>query len=263
MLIGTFSPLITNLLGWSYTLDAAFYSQTFIPLWLPCLILLPLAVTMPWLSDIKTFKSYSLTYLIISTSLFSFLALYNKISLFIALYLATSATLLWVSFQYLLNRFSWGSLGQPIAHSGFALCVIGIALSSALSTECHTLMAVGDKHTIDNISFTLTEVKNVDGPNYNALQASFTVNDSMSKLQAEERLYWTQGTRHLETALTNVNGLSQVLIMLSQSSHKNVYTVKIIYKPYINLMWGGFICMILGLILSSLMRFQRISNLST
>jgi cytochrome c-type biogenesis protein CcmF len=165
------------------------------------------------------------------------------------------------------------SIGQHMAHMGFALAIMGIAASSVLSVEDNVLLHVGETASISGISVMLLDVKAVEGPNYHATQGTFSVGEQKSEVIAEERHYWTQisddnalpdkkkGQRHLETGLTSVNRVSHILVMLSDMENSTVspststaYAVKIIYKPYIMLMWAGFIFIILGLFMSSLRR---------
>ena len=113
-------------------------------------------------------------------------------------------------------------------------------------------MRPGETVNIEKIKVQLAQVTTRQSSNYHATVGHFLINGK--PIVAEERLYLAQKTRHLETALTNVNFLSQILVMLSlvPEEKNESYAVKIIYKPYINIMWGGFFLVIFGFFLSTI-----------
>ncbi|MBX9976868.1 MAG: cytochrome c biogenesis protein CcsA [Alphaproteobacteria bacterium] len=263
VLLGTLFPFITNLLGWSFTLDHSYYIQTFVPLWIPCLVLLPLAITLKWVRSDRTghmIKQILLQIFVLVTGTILFLYGVLTLPFEVALWCGFSVPTLVFS----VRKFtSITSIGQHMAHMGFALSIIGIAASSILSVEDNVLLHVGESTMISSIPVLLQDVKTVEGPNYKATQGIFSVGTQMANVMAEERHYWTQITndamprRHLETGLTSVNIFSHILVMLSDISSSSsrsttpAYAVKIIYKPYINIMWLGFILIIFGLFVSS------------
>lgn len=203
LIIGTILPLFLDFFKSGITLSHRYFFETFIPLWIPPLVILPFAI---W------------------------------------------------------RRVRRRTMGRDIlrhtSHIGLFLAVIGIALSSFLHDEDTCVMKVGERRQLCHYDLELLNVRTVNGPNYKAVQGQFCLylNSGEKHFEAEERFYWTQESRHLESALLNT-GLSQ-LIVLFVKNPDTTYTVKVISKPFIMLMWSGFVLMILGLILSFITRVK-------
>lgn len=226
LFLGTISPVIVSFFGSSIVLDNGFYVWTFIPLLGGALLLIPLTPMATWKTRAHAVFFYT-------------------------------------------RRNLKQSFPHILSHSGAMISVLGIALSFFYGIEINQTMHKGETYQDKNQRLQLQQILHKDGPNYHGIQGIFHLTTSYAnkKIMAEERIFWTQkdqqskskkeGTRHVEAGLFTYDILSQGLIMFATTDESDVFTVRIILKPFINLMWGGFFIVILGLSLSTLARIKK------
>ncbi|GIS97082.1 MAG: hypothetical protein CM1200mP24_03660 [Gammaproteobacteria bacterium] len=70
-----------------------------------------------------------------------------------------------------------GYWGMFIAHSGFAMSIIGVAVTSILSHSIDVRMSPGDSVDLNGQTYILKEVNDIRGPNYRGYRGVFEVGD--------------------------------------------------------------------------------------
>lgn len=256
LIFGTLYPLLSSFLGYPITVGAPYFQMTFVPMMLPILCLLPF---IPWLgwqqASLATAAAKVLPSLTLSGFFVVLLWYGNEIKTvkeiefsWVALWIITSTVL---SLKW--SKLTWRFVGMSLAHGGIAVAILGMVLSSAKEQEYIKALQVGEQFDMAGIKLKLDRVTSVEGSNYIAQQAHITLhkNDrAIAALTPEKRFYWTQKIIHGETSIHST-WLSHIYVALGEQYENNTWSLRIYYKPQINLLWLGMICIaVAGLILS-------------
>ena len=140
--------------------------------------------------------------------------------------------------------------GMHLAHLGIAVVVVGITMVKGYEVERDVRMAVNDTVSIENYSFELVGVSQVDGPNYKAIRAEFKVNKNgefLELLHPEKRKYFSSAMPMTEAAIDS--GLFRDLyVSLGEAIEGSTpqWSVRVYYKPFVAWIWYGAILMVLG-----------------
>jgi len=70
-----------------------------------------------------------------------------------------------------------------LAHLGIAVVVVGITMVKGYEVERDVRMGLNDSVSIENYSFELVGVSQVDGPNYKAIRAEVNVSKNGKPLE--------------------------------------------------------------------------------
>ncbi len=153
---------------------------------------------------------------------------------------------LWIIFS-VANAFRT-TPGMALAHTGFAIMIIGIMLSSLLAQEREARLATNDVLKVGPYQFTLLTTTGVAESNYRGIRADFLVtkdNRVITHLYPEKRIFTVR-----QMVMTKVDihpGLFRDLyIALGQPFNENEWSVRIYYKPFIRFIWLGGLLMIIG-----------------
>ena len=76
---------------------------------------------------------------------------------------------------------------MTLAHVGLGVFMIGLSLTSTLSTEKHLRMEAGDKYQMAGYTFEFLGTKTVQGPNYTADEGEFVITKASRKSPASTR----------------------------------------------------------------------------
>ncbi len=139
--------------------------------------------------------------------------------------------------------------GMILAHIGLAVCVTGVAITSAYSVERDVRLRVGEGVTIGPYEFRLLSLHDVPGPNYVSTEARVEVRTPSgyveTVLEPEKRLYTVQRMPLSEVAIQP--GLTRDLyVALGESLADGIWAVRIYYKPFVRWLWLGAVLMALG-----------------
>ena len=140
--------------------------------------------------------------------------------------------------------------GMHLAHLGIAVVVVGITMVKGYEVERDVRMALNDTVSIENYSFELMGVSQVDGPNYKAIRAEFKVSKNgqfLELLQPEKRKYFSSAMPMTEAAIDS--GLFRDLyVSLGEAIEGSTpqWSVRVYYKPFVSWIWYGAILMVLG-----------------
>ena len=137
-----------------------------------------------------------------------------------------------------------GYLGMATAHLGFAVCLVGIGVTSAFSRELDVRMAPGDTATLGDVTWRFESLRQVPGPNYMADQAVF-VTDGGVRLVAEKRRY--NASRQVMTEAGIAPGFARDLfVALGEPLPDGAWGVRINHKPLVRWVWFGAFLMAFG-----------------
>jgi cytochrome c-type biogenesis protein CcmF len=140
------------------------------------------------------------------------------------------------------------SIGVILAHTGFAVCVSGIVLSSLLAQEKEIRMKPGDATHLGPYQFFFVEATEKDGPNYRAISATFDVfkqTHRVAVLHPEKRIYPIRDMVMTKAAI-QAGLFRDLYIALGEPLAGEDWSVHLYYKPFIRWIWCGGILMTLG-----------------
>ncbi len=142
-----------------------------------------------------------------------------------------------------------GFKGMLLAHLGLAVCVIGVAITSAYSVERDVRLRVGEAVSIGPYEFQLNSLRDKRGPNYIATRARVEVRthsgDVETVLEPEKRIYTVQRMPMTEVAI-QPSLTRDLYLALGEPLADGSWAVRIYYKPLVRWIWLGAVLMALG-----------------
>ena len=155
--------------------------------------------------------------------------------------------------------------GMHLAHLGIAVITVGITMVKSYEVERDVRMGLNDTVTIENYSFELTGVSDLDGPNYKALRGDIKVTKDgkyLEMLYPEKRKYFSSAMPMTEAGIDS--GLFRDLyVSLGEpiEGERLQWSVRVFYKPFVSWLWYGAILMVLGGLLAvSDRRYRKSAN---
>ena len=155
---------------------------------------------------------------------------------------------------------SYSYLGMQLAHTGLAICILGVGLSSAYDQSRELRMAPGDKAVIAGYEFTFSAVNPVAGPNYTAFQAHIKVTKErrlIANLYPEKRHYNAGGQVMTEAAI-DPSLARDIYVSLGEPLAGGAWALSLQVKPFVRCIWlGGVLVAIGGLLAATDRRYRR------
>ncbi len=276
VLLGTLYPLINEALGLGkLSVGAPYFNAVFVPLMLPVCLVIGVGSLIRWRSD-DMLRVWRLLRVVLSGSVIAgvlIVVMLTRAALFqtilgvvLALWIICSTLLvLQTRLQASLNSgrglrsIPASFLGMCLAHIGFAVTIIGITVTSYHGSELHRRMSVSDSVEFAGYSFVLTSIQQQQGPNYEAIEASFDVSKGgthITTLATQKRTYSAGGQSMTEAGIDA--GLFQDLyVSLGEPLGDGDWSVRLFYRPFVRWLWLGAIFMALGGLLAVLDKRYR------
>ncbi len=144
-------------------------------------------------------------------------------------------------------RASLSYWGMALAHLGFAVSLLGIALTHELSVEKDIRMSVGESATHGEVTFRFDGVVDAPGPNYRAQRGLFAIEDGERRfrLEPEKRRYFASGSVMTEAAI-DAGFFKDIYVSLGEPLANGDWAVRVYVKPFVRWIWLGAILMALG-----------------
>ncbi len=145
-------------------------------------------------------------------------------------------------------RITRSMAAMQLAHFGIGLTVLGITVTSAFSVATDKGMRAGDTAEVQGYSFRFEGTRDVQGPNYSAVQGIFSVsrNDKpYTEMLPEKRIYLVR-TNPMSEASIDAGWGRDLFIALGEPLGDGAWSVRIQYKPLIRFIWFGCILMALA-----------------
>ncbi|NIL93766.1 MAG: heme lyase CcmF/NrfE family subunit [Woeseiaceae bacterium] len=145
-------------------------------------------------------------------------------------------------------RITRAVLGQAVAHFGVGLFVLGVTMVSAFNIETDQSMRAGESIDVAGHSFELREFRQVQGPNYTAIEGVVEIRkggDFVAEVRPQKRQYLIQKNWMTEAGI-NVHWNKDLFIALGDQLGNNTWSVRVQYKPMIRFIWLGCLVMALG-----------------
>lgn len=257
VLLGTLYPLFLDVLGGSkISVGAPYFESVFVPLMLPVLLLMPLAPFLRWQTAHWSQLWAALRWLLLPLVLIGVLASFFATSpmMVVGVCAATWIALGSVAHGWQrarrggLRSLDLGYLGMLLAHLGIAVFVFGVTMVRSFETAQDVLLAPGESVKIGQYQFQFEAIKQIEGPNYSATQAHFTVKEqgqTIASLLPEKRQFRSQSMAMTEAAIER--GLTRDLYLaLGEALPQGRWIVRIQIKPFIGWIWAGCLLIALG-----------------
>jgi cytochrome c-type biogenesis protein CcmF len=141
-----------------------------------------------------------------------------------------------------------GVFGMTVAHMGLGVFVLGVTIVSAFSVEADMRMAPGEKVEVAGYEFELRDLRNVQGPNYRALEGEVEVRRNgkfTAMLRPQKRTYLVQQSPMTEAGI-DTGWNRDLFVALGDPLGNDAWSVRLQYRPMINFIWLGAFVMALG-----------------
>ncbi|ARU57255.1 cytochrome c-type biogenesis protein CcmF [Oleiphilus messinensis] len=149
---------------------------------------------------------------------------------------------------YGFRRLSRSYLGMVTAHIGLAVTIVGATMVSNFNEERDLRMGPGDTAEIGHYHFVLDSIEPVQGPNYTAEQANFTIYKDETRigtLEPQKRQYLA--TRSVMTEAGIDPGLFRdVYIAMGEPLQNGDWAIRVQVKPFVRWLWLGALLMAVG-----------------
>ena len=145
-------------------------------------------------------------------------------------------------------RITPGVLGMSVAHLGVGLFVLGVTLVSAFTVEADMSMQTGQALDVAGHRFELRELRNVEGPNYSAIEGDIEIRhngDYIGGVRPQKRQYLVQKNWMTEAGIL-VHWNKDLFVALGDQLGNDAWSVRIQYKPMIRFIWLGALVMAIG-----------------
>jgi len=151
------------------------------------------------------------------------------------------------------------ALGMSVAHLGVGLFALGVTLVNAFNVETDQAMQTGGAVEVSGYSFELRELRNVEGPNYQAIEGRVEIRrdeELVGEVLPQKRQYLVQRNWMTEAGI-DARWNRDLFIALGDQLGNGTWSVRIQYKPMIRFIWlGAFIMALGGLIAVSDRRYR-------
>lgn len=266
VLIGTLYPLALDTLGMAkISVGSPYFNKVFAPFMILMMFLMGLAPQVNWhRAEVSMLKNKMQLLFIVSVGMTLAVALFYKtswtisFSLWLAFWLIV--TTCYDFYQKRLQAAKY--MTMLFAHIGVAVCAIGIILTSSYSIERNMRLTVGEQATLGPYQVQFQALNNIVGANYTGYSGRFVLYKDkrvLAHLNAEKRLYTVARTMMTESAIA-AGFFSDVYLAMGQQVATNTYAVRAYYKPFVRWIWAGGILMLIGGLLSFVLRLLTLTS---
>ncbi|MCZ6716244.1 MAG: heme lyase CcmF/NrfE family subunit [Gammaproteobacteria bacterium] len=155
---------------------------------------------------------------------------------------------------------SRSALGMSVAHFGVGMFTLGVVIVSAFTVEADLSVRPGETVEVAGYSFELTDLNNVQGPNYQALEGKIEIRkdgEFVAELRPQKRTYLVQQSPMTEAGI-DAGWNRDLFVALGDPLGNDAWSVRLQYKPLIRFIWLGALIMAFGGLLAASDRRYRL-----
>ena len=280
VLLGTLYPLVIDALGTGkISVGRPYFEAVFIPLMAPAMFLIGVGPMAQWkkasLPDLATRLRWALAVGVVTAVLVPFAM--GGWSTPVSLGILLAAWIVASSLAGLVERLrqvrgpaglaarlrlnSRSYYGMLLAHIGVGVFIAGVALVKGYETEKDVRMAIGESVEVGGYMFQLDRVAQVSGPNYIAARGDVSVTRNgraVTTMHPEKRTYEEQKNPMTEAAI-DWGFVRDLYVSFGERLDGNSWAVRIYHKPFVELIWFGWLLMSLGGLLAVADRRYRLA----
>jgi cytochrome c-type biogenesis protein CcmF len=270
--LGTFYPVFVEIAGGhSISVGRPYYELTFVPVVVPLLLLVSFGPMLNWkrndAREVLTRLRWPIALGVVALPLgilaFGLSQLLAAGGLALGLFLIAGAVAIplrhWKISSSLNNMSLGGDLkrflratplavwGMTSAHAGLGVTAIGVTAVTAWQSSKVLEMKVGQTVELAGAQYTLNSIGNAMGPNYQAVQARFTVTSHSGSrvLVSERRLFPASQTTTTQAGI-GTGLLGNVYISIGEQAADGGLVVRLWDHPLVDWIWAGGFLMALG-----------------
>ncbi len=266
VLLGTVYPLGLEALGdEKISIGPPYFNAVLLPLMMPAALVVGFAMFVKWRADSAgrilraTWKPLAASLLVgpaLPLLLFDAYVWQAAVGSTLAAWIAVTTA---GQLRGALSR-KGGQLGMALGHFGIAVFILGVTFVSYYGFERDVRLVPGEAVEMGGHVFTLSEVAEVEGPNYTADQGRVALthpSGAESTIIAEKRLYPSSAMPMTEAGI-DVGPLRDVYVSLGDRLDDGSWSARLQVKPFIRWIWAGAALMALGGIVAATdARFRR------
>jgi cytochrome c-type biogenesis protein CcmF len=272
ILIGTLSPLVIEVVsGGKISVGPPWFEIAFAIPMLPLVFLVGVGMHSAWRTQaaaglLRVLRWPAVIALVVGITVPAFL--YGRSGLLVTV---GTVAALWIVATALVHPLrSWrrasgtpgmtrGVFGMAVAHAGLGVFVLGVTIASAFSVEADMRMAPGEKVAVAGYEFELRDLRNVQGPNYRALEGEIEVRKNgefVATLRPQKRTYLVQQNPMTEAGI-HTGWNRDLFVALGDPLGNDAWSVRLQYRPLIVFIWlGAFVMAVGGVIAASDRRYK-------
>ena len=281
VLLGTIYPLIIEALDLGkLSVGPPYFNAVFVPIMSPLIIFVGLAVITKWKQDnfqkiLKQLRILLISSLLVGTCIgliFFTNNQFKSIAGIVAALWISSTTIysLFIKIKNKKNKLAALMIiprsfyGMLIAHIGFAVCIVGITITSQHSIDVHKRMKIDDTVEFADYKFHLKDLKILSGPNYKATEAVVNVikNEKLiTTLRSQKRMYTVRNMPMTEAGI-DAGFTRDIYMALGEPLDDDSWSIRLYHKPFVRWIWLGAILMALGGVLAITDRRYRLEKIT-
>jgi cytochrome c-type biogenesis protein CcmF len=274
ILLGTLYPLFMDALELGkISVGPPYFTSVFVVPMLPLLALVGVGMHAAWKrARLASVKRPLLIALIVALLIALALTIfaYGRAALLTVVGLTAGLWLIYSALREPISRLrhrqtlSAAVLGMSIAHFGVGLFTIGVTTVESYKIEKDLAMRPGDSTEIAGYRFAFEGLRNLSGPNYEAIEGEFTItrgDKTVAVLHPQKRTYRVQ-TNPMTEAGISVGWNRDLFVALGDDLGNNAWSVRVQYKPLIRYIWLGAWLMALGGLVATTDRRYRVKRVA-
>ncbi len=269
VLLGTLYPLLLDALGMGkISVGPPYFDTVFVPLMAPAIFLMGVGPLARWkqaeIPDLFKRLRWAIGVAVLATVLASVFADHMSLASslgFLMVFWIVSAVATdfiehvkpkhaaWSSAFMRTRQLPRATVGMMLAHLGVAAFCLGVTMVRSYEVERDVKMDVGDTTTVNGYVFTFRGTRDIQGPNYQAVQGRVEVTRNgvkIADMRPEKRVYRVQQNPMTEAAI-QPGLLRDLYVSLGEPVEgSGAWIVRIYVKPFIDWVWGGCLLMAFG-----------------
>jgi len=268
VLIGTLYPLaLEALTGEKISVGPPFFNATFVPLFLPLFLLMPIGQTLAWKrGDLLGSMQRLMVALLCGLAAVLVFAMWRGGPVLSVLVAGLAIFTIVGAFVDLGGRIFAGGTGSALAraaglprstygtafaHAGLGLTLLGLA-ATGWGAEKILVMKPGDSVAIGPYELVMERIEARNGPNYMAKGAPTEIRSGgvrIGEIEPEIRFYATRRMSRTEAGIATL-GLGQIYMSIGAGATEGSLDARLYWKPLVVLIWFGAIVMACGGLMS-------------
>ncbi len=281
VLLGTLYPLFVDAVGGGkVSVGPPFFNAVFIPLMVPMVIVMAIGPLMAWkrgdaaraLKQLFTAAIAAVATIVVAFFIVGDISVLSVFGTGLAAWLiagslteiAVRTKLFKMDIRSSLNRLAnipRSAWGMTCAHAGLGIAIMGMIGSTVWDEESIQVMKFGESIELGGYTYTLENVREMQGPNYIAQVGTFAVSQNgefFAYLRPENRIYPVQGTPTTEAAIRSTLLADLYVALGNPEENGSGYVTRIYHKPLVIWLWIGSAMLVLGSIISLTDRRLRV-----
>ncbi len=279
ILLGTLYPLLLDALNLGkISVGPPYFNAVFVPLMIPIVLLMGIGPIARWKQASVPELAVRLRWAFVASVIIALLVplVLGKWSFMTSVGLFMAAWIIATSFENLRSKVMRNGLagakaallslprgfyGMVFAHLGVAVFAIGVTISGGFSSEKELRMDPGDSVELSGYDFRFDGATEVVGPNYQAVEGVVQVSKNgkvITVLRPQKRVYTVQRNPMTEAAI-DAGMFRHLYVALGQPVSGGAWSLRIYYKPFVQWIWLGPLCMVLGGLLAATDRRYRLA----